>query len=175
MSLTSHNPQTHKWHISKGSLKCHRRSMLIFLTAAGSICTPIRQSIYTSLSKKIMYSQVHVNVYRLVNLQTSSREMGACTGHDESVHLEMHVLWKEWLHTVVKIPLMCWSSLSADGHSTNTNKRIWKTQMVRVKVLHILVLLMPNSRLCVAGPNNSDHQIPKAELLILVYIHLWAM
>ena len=157
--------------------------MLIFLTVAASICTPIRQSIYTSLSNKIMYLQVHVNVYRLVNLQTLSREVGACTGHDESVHLEMQVLWKEWLHTVVKIPLMCWSSLSAVGYTTNTCQRIPKTQMVRVKVLQILVLFMPNSRPCVAGPNsskiiynhNSDHQIPKFELLILVYIHQWAL
>ena len=39
------------------------------------------------------------------------------TGQLASSHLEMHELWKLWLHTVVKMPLMWSSSRSAPGEN----------------------------------------------------------
>lgn len=34
------------------------------------------------------------------------------TGHEESVHFDMHEQWKEWLQIVVRIPPGSWSSRS---------------------------------------------------------------
>lgn len=42
------------------------------------------------------------------------KETTSLTGQDESVHLDMHEQWKEWLQIVVRMPLVSWSSLSVN-------------------------------------------------------------
>ena len=56
--------------------------------------------------------------------------MGGLTGQDASSHLDMHELWKLWLHTVVRMPLMCSSKRSEGNRGRRKGQR---TEEVQVK------------------------------------------